>query len=168
MFGIKSLMAVYRITLHAYRSWRPDNPRGYVHHTDGLLPPDPEMAKWYDSHAKFGRMNFEREIQLLLTRETHAICQRRGWRLHGVGNEETHLHALISWKEFLKSSVVAGQLKGALSHHLGQQIGPAGRKWFSRGASEKCVLDQAHFTYLVETYLPSHSGVFWKEGLVLP
>jgi hypothetical protein len=161
-------VAVYHFTFHAYRSWRPDNPRGYVHHTKGLLPPDEEMARWYDAHAKFGRMNFEREIQLLLTRDMHAICIRRGWRLHAIGNEETHLHALISWKEFIESSVVGGQLKGSLSHHLGKEIGPAGRKWFSRGASERRVLDEGHFAYLVETYLPSHSGVFWKEGQELP
>lgn len=161
-------MAVYHFTIHAYRSWRPDNPRGYVHHTKGLLPPDDEMAKWYDSHAKFGKIDFELEIQLLLTRETHAICLRRAWRLHGIGNEETHLHALVSWKEFINSSVVLGQIKGALSHHLGKMIGPSGRKWFSRGGSERRVLGTAHFAHLIETYLPSHSGVFWKEGQPLP
>jgi hypothetical protein len=161
-------MAVYHFTIHAYRSWRPDNPRGCVHHTDGLLPPDPEMAKWYDSHAKFGQIDFEKEIQLILSREVHAICHRRHWRLHAIGNEETHLHALVSWKEFIQSAKVVAQLKGALSHHLGQVIGPPGRKWFSRGASEKRVHDQSHFDFLVNTYLPSHSGIFWKEGQPLP
>lgn len=113
-------------------------------------------------------MNFEREIQLLLTRRTHAICLPQGWRLHAIGNEETHLHALISWKEFIESNEVVGQLKGSLSHHLGKEIDPAGRKWFSRGASVRRVLNEDHFKYLVETYLPGHSGVFWKEGQELP
>jgi hypothetical protein len=165
---LEALLAVYHFTIHAYRSWRPDNPRGYVHHTDGLLPTDEEMARWYDHHAKFGRMNFEHEIQLLLTREMHAICLRNAWRLHAIGNEETHLHGLVSWKDFIESGEVVRRLKGALSHHLGKQIGPPGRKWFSRGASEKRVKDREHFDYLVETYLPSHSGVFWKEGQPLP
>jgi hypothetical protein len=161
-------MAVYHFTVHAYRSWRPDNPRGYVHHTNGLLPTDEEMARWYDAHAKSDPMSFETAIQLLLTREVHAICLRRGWRLHAIGNEESHLHALLSWIGFVESNTVVAQLKGALSHHLGKEIGPPGRKWFSRGASEKRVLNKAHFDYLVTTYLPSHSGIFWKEGQVLP
>jgi hypothetical protein len=71
-------MPVYHITLHAYRSWRPDNPRGYVHHTKGLLPPDPEAAKWYDANAKFGKMDFDDQIQRILIRESHATCERRG------------------------------------------------------------------------------------------
>jgi hypothetical protein len=115
-----------------------------------------------------GKADFEQEIQVLLTRGMHAICQRRGWRLHGVGNEATHLHVVVSWIEFMESGRVMGQLKGALSHQLGREIGPPGRKWFSRGGSEKRVVDQGHFDYLVGTYLPGHSGIFWKEGMELP
>jgi REP element-mobilizing transposase RayT len=161
-------MAVYHFTIHAYRSWGPDNPRGYVHHTEGLQPANEEMARWYDAHAKFDPVKFEQNLQQVLTRETHAICLRRQWRLHALGNEQSHLHALISWIEYIDSSRVVAQLKGALSHHLGKEIGPPGRKWFSRGASERRVVDKAHFDYLVDTYLPSHSGIFWKEGESLP
>ena len=50
-------MAVYHFTIHAYRSWRPDNPSGYVHHTKGLLPSDDETARWYEAHANFDPMN---------------------------------------------------------------------------------------------------------------
>ncbi len=161
-------MAVYHFTIHAYRSWRPDNPRGYVHHTKGLLPPDPQMAAWYDSHARFGRVNFEEEMQKLITREAHAICVRREWRSHAIGNEDTHTHLLISWRQFMPCDQVIAQLKGAISHALGRHIGPPGRKWFSRGSSDRRVNDKAHFDYLVETYLPSHGGVFWEEGDCLP
>jgi hypothetical protein len=126
------------------------------------------MARWYDAHANFDPMNFQQAIQLLLTREAHAICLRRGWRLHAIGNEESHFHALLSWLGFIVSGKVVAQLKGALSHHLGKEFGPLGRKWFSRGASERRVLDKAHFDYPVGTYLSSHSGIFWKEGQPLP
>ncbi len=87
--------------------------------------------------------------------------------MHAIGNEESHFHALISWTDFFEAGKLVAQLKGALSHHLGQKIGSE-HKWFSRGASEKRVLTQDHFTYLVETYLPSHGGIFWKEGQPLP
>jgi hypothetical protein len=88
--------------------------------------------------------------------------------LHAVGNEESHLHQLISWKGFVSYQKIVQQMKGSLSHALGKQIGPAGRKWFTRGASEKRVSDQEHFDHLVETYFPSHRGLFWKEGQPLP
>lgn len=161
-------MPVYHFTIHAYRSWRPDNPRGYVHHTDGLLPPDPEMAKWYDSNAKFGRVDFESEIQRLLVRESYAICARRKWRLHAIGNELTHLHQVVSWNGFVRYQFVVGQMKGALSRALGLQIGPVGRKWFTRGSSERRVTRREHYDHLLEPYLPGHSGIFWMEGMPLP
>jgi REP element-mobilizing transposase RayT len=161
-------MPVYHLTLHAYRSWGPDNPRGYVYHSKGLLPPDPEMAKRYNARAKFDKVEFEKEIQRLLIRESHDICVRRGWRLHAIGNEESHLHQLISWHGFVPYQQIVAQMKGALSHALGQQIGPAGRKWFARGASERRVVDQEYFDHLVETYFPSHRGLFWREGDSLP
>jgi hypothetical protein len=166
--AIFPVMAVYHFTIHPYRSWRPDNPRRYVHHTDGLLPTDEQMARWYDAHAKFDPMKFQHDVQLILTRETHAICQRRGCRLHAVGNEESHLHAVTSWLDFIDCSKVVMQLKGSLSRCLGLEFGAEGRKWFSRSASEKRVLNREHLDYLVTAYLPTHSGVFWKVRLPLP
>ena len=52
-------MAVYHFTIHAYRSWRPDNPRGYVHHTAFYRP----MKKW-----PAGTMHTPSPIQLVLRR----------------------------------------------------------------------------------------------------
>ena len=38
-------MPVYHITLHAYRSWSPDHPRGYTRRGKGYQKPDPEQAR---------------------------------------------------------------------------------------------------------------------------
>jgi hypothetical protein len=45
-------VAVYHFTYHAYRSWMPDNPKGYVRRGEGILPPDAEMARLYAKAAR--------------------------------------------------------------------------------------------------------------------
>ncbi|HSV15521.1 MAG TPA: hypothetical protein VLI90_14770 [Tepidisphaeraceae bacterium] len=161
-------MPVYHFTLHAYRSWRADNRRGYVHHTDGLCKPDKEIADARDRLAKFDEVTFDETIQRLLIRATLETCRRRNWRLHGAGNDETHLHLAISWKRFEPVDDVMNRLKNALSFVLGKEIGPRGRKWFVRGGSRKRVNDSEHLDYLLDRYFPDHPGVFWREGFAVP
>jgi hypothetical protein len=44
--GFEALpMPAYLITLHAYRSWGPDKPRGFVRKELGIQPPSDEMAR---------------------------------------------------------------------------------------------------------------------------
>jgi REP element-mobilizing transposase RayT len=161
-------MAVYHFTIHAYGTWRADNPRGYVHHDDGLLPPDPIIARARDAAANFDTMEFNEPIQRLLIRAAWETCRRRGWRLHAVGTDPTHIHLLVSWIEFLLWSNVFNRLKNGMSYMLGKEIGPRGRRWFVRGGSRKRVVERGHFDYLMNTYLPDHRGVFWREGQELP
>ena len=158
-------MAVYHFTIHAYRSWRPDHRRGYVHHTDGLLPPDPLMATWHDAHAKFQPVPFDDEIQRILISGSHDICTRRSWRLHACGMDPTHLHLMVSWRPFTSCADVLNKLKNVLSWQLGQQVGPVGRRWFVRGGSMRRVANIGHFTYLVRRYFPDHPGLFWPRGI---
>jgi REP element-mobilizing transposase RayT len=158
-------MAVYHYTIHAYRSWRPDNPRGYVHHSRGLLPPDPLMANWYDAAATQDAVVFDDRIQRILLSTSHEVCVNRGWRLHAGGTDPTHLHLLVSWRGFVPCSDVLTRLKNVMSLRLGQTVGPAGRRWFVRRGSTRRVLTRGHFRHLVCTYLPDHRGAFWREGL---
>ena len=51
-------MPVYLFTFHAYRSWMPDRPQGYVRHEAGLLPPDPQAARRYARQAKHVEVQF--------------------------------------------------------------------------------------------------------------
>lgn len=161
-------MAVYHFTLHAYRSWRPDHPRGYVHHTNGLLPPDPVAAKWYDAHAKSEPTIFDEKVQRLLYRGTSEICRNRNWRFHGGASDPTHFHVLVSWIEFVSCQDVLARMKNLLSYILGQEIRPRGRKWFVRGGSKRRVKDRGHFDYLLDKYFPDHRGLVWREGEPLP
>ena len=62
-------------------------------------------------------------------------CERRKWRLHGVGFEANQVHLLISWKDFLEWEAVREKLKTLLSLFLGRLVGEQGRKWFVAGGS---------------------------------
>ncbi len=161
-------MAVYHITLHAHRSWPADHKRGYVHHTDGLLPPDPEIAEARDHLAKFDEVKFDRNMQMLMIRATLESCRRNGWGLLGSGSDTTHIHFAMCWKEFKECDEVMRRLKNSLSYVLGKCVGPRGRKWFVRGGSRKRVKDAGHLNYLLDTYFPRHPGVFWRHGTPLP
>src|SRR3954469_18426954 len=111
-------MPVYHLTLHSYRSWRPDHPRGYTKRGKGYQPPDPEAARRYDKRAKQDAAKFEREVQALLIRFAHDFCARRKYRLHGVGNEEGHVHLALSWRGFSDWHEVMRRLKNVLSLNL--------------------------------------------------
>jgi hypothetical protein len=161
-------LAIYHITLHAYRSWPADHPRGYVHHTDGLQPADPDIAEARDRMANFDEVKFNRKMQAILIRTAYESCRRNRWHLFGSGSELSHIHFAIGWKEFQDCDEVSRRLKNALSFVLGRDIGPRGRKWFVRGGSQKRVEDQAHLDYLLDRYFPDHPGVFWHNGQTLP
>src|SRR2546430_15039059 len=107
-------MPVYHFTLHAYRSWRPDHPRGYTRRGKGYQPPDPEQARNYDERAKQDPAKFVREGQILLIRFSHDFCQRRKFRLHGVANEEGQVHFALSWRRFSDWHEAMRRLKNTL------------------------------------------------------
>jgi REP element-mobilizing transposase RayT len=162
-------MPVYLITLHAYRSWRPDHPRGFVQRGKGIQPPNPELARAYDENAKHPPVVFDAAIQRLLIWGGKDICDRRGWRLHGAATEPTHVHYLVSWKEVqLTWREVRKRIKNVLSLMLGKFKGRKGGHWFVEDGSRKRVKDRAHFDYLVNEYLPKHRGLRWFEGEAEP
>src|SRR5688500_3648047 len=104
-------MPVYHLTLHAYRSWRPDHPRGYTKRGKGYQPRDPERAKRYDERANQDRARFVEEVQRQIIRITYDFCQRRKIRFHGAGNEEGHTRLVLSWRGFLQWHEVLRRLK---------------------------------------------------------
>jgi len=158
-------MAVYMFTYHAYRTWGPDNPRGFVRSADeGILPPDKELAHLYDQRASQSPVLFGRLHQEVLIWTAYDVCQRRRWRLHYAATEPTHLHVLLSWQGFQDWKQASDRVKNVSSLMLGRATGQSGRRWFVRNSSRKRVRNQRHFDYLVNTYLPRHSGLKWREG----
>ena len=157
-------MPVYLFTYHAYRSWRPDDRRGFVQRDKGLQPPNPELAGAYDCAAKDAPFEFDADTQRFLIEVVLDVCRRREWRVHGAATEPSHLHALVSWLGEARWPAVRGKIKNVMSTALSKRAGALGRRWFAAGASRKHVLGRGHFDYLLGEYLPSHGGVGWLEG----
>jgi hypothetical protein len=157
---------VYLFTYHAYQSWMPDRPRGFVQKGRGIQPKNDALAGAYRGAAKHEPFEFDVEAQVRLIGKAMAVCHGESWRLHGASTEPTHLHVLTSWQD---SSVafqsVRGRIKNLLSLDLSRRAGITGRPWFAGEASRRRVRDDAHFRYLLDVYLPKHGGVQWYEGL---
>ena len=86
------------------------------------------------------------------------------WRLHFAATEQTHVHYLISWPDQQSWQAVSNRLKNVASLMLGRKTNSPGRDWFVRHGSRKRVRDRQHFDYLINTYLPRHRGLCWRDG----
>jgi len=158
-------MPVYLFTYHAYRSWMPDHQRGYVQHGRGIRKPSVAMAARYAERARGPRVYFDEEQQRALIVAAREVCTRLNWRLHAIQANRTHVHVLLSWREYQPWLAVFARVKNILSLHLGRQAGVKGRPWFARKGSRKRVRDPRHFTHLCYTYLPGHrQGICRCEG----
>jgi hypothetical protein len=157
-------MPVYLLTFHAYRSWRPDHPRGYVRRDEDVLPPDPEMAARYERHARCLPVRFEPDLQDIPVEGARDICERRDWRPHLVATDVRHVHLLVNWRDdALSWKDVYDTFKRLLGMMLAKQTGRRGRRWFVRKGSRNEVRDREHFEYLMTEYLPGHRGLAWSE-----
>jgi REP element-mobilizing transposase RayT len=160
-------MAVYFFTLHSYRSWNADNPRGFVKHDQGIQSPDTDRAAFYDSQALQEPILFRESHKDVIFWIAADACARRKWRLHGIAVEPTHVHILVSWHGFQEWQAVRAKLKNLMSLELGRYFQNRGRSWFSREGSRKRVRDRRHFEHLMNAYLPKHRW-HWREGKPLP
>jgi hypothetical protein len=155
-------MPCYLFTFHAYQSWMPDRPKGYVQRKKGVLPPDEKMANLYKKQAKQSKVIFSEAIQKLLLDEFTLASRLQRLRAHFYSTDATHIHVLVSWIDDRSWFVIRNGIKSSFSRRLNKE--QSRHTWFSSGASRKRVKDQAHFDYLVTQYLPSHRGWKWEEG----
>lgn len=160
-------MPVYLLTLHAYRSWREDDPRGYVQRGKaGVQKPNAGLARYRDSTAKQPPAGFDAHD--LIIGAVRDVCGHRDWRPHGVSVTPTHVHVLVSWRGDAEARDVAATLKRIVGLRLSKAAGQVGRRWFSRGSDETRVRDPQHFEFLLEIYLPKHvneGGKYWREDV---
>ena len=135
----------------------------------GYQPPDPQRADQYDHYANQPPVEFDDATQRELLLLAHAICNEEQWRLEASGFDPTHAHFVISWVKFFKWERVDQRLKNLLALNMNRNRGTPGKRWFVRGRSApRRVKDEAHFQYLIATYLPDHPGLFWVRGTDLP
>jgi hypothetical protein len=120
-------MAVYHVTLHAFGTWPANHPRGYTQRAAGYQAPDAEEQQRREENLSQSVVRFDEAMQRILIVGTHDFCDRRGFAFHGAGNDETHYHALLSWKTFNDWQEVRDRLKNVLSLFLGRWAGVQGR-----------------------------------------
>jgi hypothetical protein len=90
---------VYLFSYHAYRSWMPDNPRGYTKRGMGYQPSDEDIAEQYRINAKSDGILFDETLQRALLEEGLTACEFQGLRLHGAATEPSHAHYLVSLED---------------------------------------------------------------------
>ncbi|MEX0774362.1 MAG: hypothetical protein WD042_01475 [Phycisphaeraceae bacterium] len=159
-------MAVYMFTYHAYRSWMPDNRRGYVRRKKGIQPPDPRMAENYRRRARHAAVHFDDELCESIIDAARGVCRRKNWRCHADVAVWSHFHVVVSWRQFVDARRARTVLRRAITVELRDRQNQR-RPWLSRGESTKRVRDRRHLDHLVKTYLPTHrryGGKQWSEG----
>lgn len=161
-------MPVYVFTFHAYRSWMPDHPRGYVVRNKGVHAPDHAEAERYRSIATHDEFSIEDEFQLVIIDEAQRAVAFQQLHLHHVATETTHAHLLVSWRSKMKWRQVRASLKSSLTLAIRDRMRKQGRDAsvpiFSHGSSRKRIRNWRHFRYWLDEYGPSHSGWKWTEG----
>ncbi len=156
-------MPVYLFTFHAYGTWMPDKPKGYVQRGKGILPADPTMANSYKDRQRQEATTFNRSTQQTLINIVREACYHQSLRLHAITTDASHVHILISWPAGKPVVRIRQNLKQSLTRRLNEQIRKT--QWFSRGGSQKRVKDRKHFDHLMKTYLPNHRGLGWYESV---
>ncbi|MEM9186917.1 MAG: hypothetical protein AAGB00_10520 [Planctomycetota bacterium] len=155
-------MPCYLFTYHTYGSWLPDRPQGYVRRGEGVLPTDHDMADAYRQQMKQDAVLFDEQqqrvaIDAVLTTAEHIVAS-----VHAIATELTHLHLLTSWRDERPHDKVSTSFKRGVTITLRRNCDE--KKWLSRDHSRKRVEDREHFEYLIEEYLPNHSGWKWSES----
>lgn len=155
-------MPCYLFTWHAYGTWMPDRPQGYVLKGRGIQTPDAAKAQQYRARQKEETANFTDVIQRLVIDESIIAASMRKFRLHGLATELTHFHSLVSWTDDRAFDVLRRGLRESISRRLN---GSSKRRWLEQGGSRKRVENRAHFNYLMDRYLPKHGGWKWRESV---
>ena len=130
-------MAVYMFTYHAYRSWMPDRPQGYVR-KGKVLPTDEEEARRYGRRACNPQITFDRTMQQTLVSNARVVCDESHWRLHQVRAIPTHLHVLVSWEHFVDWKAVSSTLKRRLGSSLSKALDRKGPWSVGDPAASEC------------------------------
>ncbi len=154
-------MPCYLFTLHAYGSWLPDRPQGYVHHDTGFQPANPAIAAAYRRRMRENTTRLESKHQQQILEVLHHMEADGHLRVEAVAMDPSHVHLLASWTGPSDWSAMRRRIKHTLSHCLNTRFGQG--RWFSQGGSRKRVHDHEHFDHLVSHYLLSHRGVVWTR-----
>ncbi|MEO0586071.1 MAG: hypothetical protein AAF078_00365 [Planctomycetota bacterium] len=150
-------MPVILLTLHAYGTWLPDRPQGYVRRdTPGVLPSNTTQAERYRKQMHHPQASFGQAEQHAILTATINAAALQNLELHAAATDITHAHLLISWRDDRPASHIQRSLKRSISTHLNTLHR---RPWLSRGGHIQPIQDRAHLDHLRTAYLPKHTGL---------
>lgn len=152
-------MPVYLFTFHAYGSWMPDRPRGYVK-SKQILKPNSAQANRYREAMAYPPIIFKEHHQRSVIDVIQEACQAIQTKPVTIATDATHIHALIQWRDERDWQPIRTSIKRAITIRLKRDF--ESRPRLSRNASRKRITEQSHYNYLFTRYLPSHRGVFWS------
>ena len=154
-------MPCYLFTYHAYGTWMPDHPRGYMRRGEGVLPTDHAAAVLYRENAAREPVPLTADHQLACIAAVEEGVRHIDCQLGFVATDPTHIHVLISWESERSWQQNRTSLKRSVTIKMKSVFG--NRPWLSEGSSRRRVCRQEHFHYLMTRYLPSHRGWKWSE-----
>ncbi len=125
------------------------------------MPKDDKMAGYYREDMNDDVVQFRHVIQQQIIKAIIEHCEAKSYILYYIATDPTHIHVLLGWRGFMKWEAVRRALKHSISKRLNEKFGK--RQWLARGGSRKEVKQKPHFTYLIQTYLPSHRGLKWAK-----
>ena len=162
-------MPAFHFTLHAFRSWKEDNPRGcFQRGKPGIQKPNSKLAAHRDAVAKGDEVTFSREQMAVLLDAVLSTAERKNLYAHAAAATATHVHVVVHWTDDRSADDVQAALKSGLGFCLSKDKGTTGNRWFSRGGAPEQVNDHAHLFHLLSDYLPKHAteqgGLFRNFG----
>ncbi len=107
-------MPCFLFTYHAFGTWLPDRPEGYVHWREGLQPTDDELAVAYRRKMRVASVEaaeFDEVVQQLLIAELQRAAGFQRFRLHAAATEPTHMHAIVSWADEREPGRLSEEIK---------------------------------------------------------
>lgn len=151
-------MPVYHFTFHAYGTWLPDHPQGYILRNKGWQPPSDASAGLYRSQmqqhpAAFSPITQQHIIRALIECQTY---QRH--TLYAIATDSTHIHTVTAWTDERAPTSVRSQIKSKMTRSLNKRF--IKKKWLAANAGQTPVQDTAHLYRLVHEYLPKHE-MYW-------
>ena len=114
-------MPCYLFTWHAYGTWMPDRPQGYVRDKQ-ILPTDKQAAASYRSRQVEETSHFDPDTQILLIEELKVTSEHRRFRLHAVATEPTHVHVLVSWHDERPFESLRRGIRESLTRRLNRRV----------------------------------------------
>lgn len=156
-------MPVATLSLHAYGTWLPDRPQGFYHHSRGLAPSNPDLARAYRRQQREREAVLSDEVQQSLISLLIEAAEHKLLTPYGLATDRSHFHALFGWRDERPLPAVAASLRRGLTIGLKQRF-PGRDRWFTHKGARTFVRDGRHFAYLRDVYLPDHPGWKWDRS----